>query len=235
MAEVPITGWKDIAVFLGCSVRTAQRFERELGLPLHRTQVSKGAVVRGYPSELRAWLENRSKVGTHFAEGDPAPSPETGERGVVRRHYLVVASVAGAAISLGALIWVFLVSFGARADAPSFTKGLSTPEKVSAGQASSARRISLEVRAARASAPVHVEVQEGDRAVVALGGRLQLILQPLIRGRDLLLDVRRPRVGSAEPQRLVVVRLALRRSTRLEVDGMALEITWTGEGGSPAR
>ena len=47
-------GWKTIAEHLGCSVSTAQRVEKEDGLPVRRGR-ARGA--HAYESDLEAWLK----------------------------------------------------------------------------------------------------------------------------------------------------------------------------------
>ncbi len=49
-----LSGWKDIAAHLGVSVRTAQDYERNFGLPVHRQPGEKGRVY-AHPQELDAW------------------------------------------------------------------------------------------------------------------------------------------------------------------------------------
>lgn len=51
-----LTGWKDIANHLGKGVRTVQRYERELGLPVRRP-TSASAVVVAITAEVDAWVE----------------------------------------------------------------------------------------------------------------------------------------------------------------------------------
>ncbi|MCL4847143.1 MAG: hypothetical protein KJ066_11445, partial [Acidobacteria bacterium] len=52
-----LTGWKDIAAFLGKGVRTAQRWEDELGLPIHRLgKEGGGEIVFAYKTEIARWL-----------------------------------------------------------------------------------------------------------------------------------------------------------------------------------
>jgi len=50
-----LDGWKDIAAYLGKSVRAAQRWERDMGLPVHRLKTPGGQVVFARPSEIEAW------------------------------------------------------------------------------------------------------------------------------------------------------------------------------------
>lgn len=55
-----LDSWKEIATFLGRTVRTVQRWEREQGLPVHRHVHLSAASVYAYISELEAWLKSRS-------------------------------------------------------------------------------------------------------------------------------------------------------------------------------
>ena len=49
-------GWKEIATHLGRGVRTVQRYERELGLPVHRAAgKNKGSVI-ATKGEIDAWV-----------------------------------------------------------------------------------------------------------------------------------------------------------------------------------
>jgi hypothetical protein len=54
-----LSGWKDIANYLGSGVRTVQRYEQELGLPVHRPAGKKQGSVIATKSELDAWIESR--------------------------------------------------------------------------------------------------------------------------------------------------------------------------------
>ena len=51
-----IIGWKAIAGFLGCDVRTARRWEAERALPVRRLPGDNRSPVWADPAELRAWL-----------------------------------------------------------------------------------------------------------------------------------------------------------------------------------
>ncbi len=57
-AESPpsrLSGWKDIANYFHKGVRTVQRWEKELGLPVHRLNTGKGEIVFALTAELDAW------------------------------------------------------------------------------------------------------------------------------------------------------------------------------------
>lgn len=51
-----LNSWKEIATFLNRGVRTVQRWERELSLPVHRIGRGKRAPVYAQVSELKFWM-----------------------------------------------------------------------------------------------------------------------------------------------------------------------------------
>jgi hypothetical protein len=53
----PLTSWKDISFYLGRTVRTVQRWEHRLNLPIHRPRERRAEIVWAFPEELDAWLE----------------------------------------------------------------------------------------------------------------------------------------------------------------------------------
>jgi tetratricopeptide (TPR) repeat protein len=54
-----LTSWKEIASYLGCDARTAQLWEKQEGLPIHRHTHQARSSVYAYPEELDAWLRMR--------------------------------------------------------------------------------------------------------------------------------------------------------------------------------
>ena len=60
MAERRIlNSWKEIANFLGRGMRTVQRWEAQLGLPVHRPAGKDHSAVLAFSSELDQWLDSR--------------------------------------------------------------------------------------------------------------------------------------------------------------------------------
>ncbi len=51
-----LSGWKDIADYVGKGVRTVQRYERELGLPIRRPAGKMTASVVATKAEIDAWI-----------------------------------------------------------------------------------------------------------------------------------------------------------------------------------
>ncbi len=52
-----LNSWKEVAVYLGRGVRTVQRWERDLGLPVHRPRGKQRSAVVAIPVEIERWIE----------------------------------------------------------------------------------------------------------------------------------------------------------------------------------
>jgi hypothetical protein len=96
-----LVGWKDIAAYLKCSVRKAQRLER-LGLPVKRMPGTKSVWASG--SEIDRWLKSQSEKPTYTSSdinqtapaSQPAVSASTGRsRYTGYRHPLLRLARAG--------------------------------------------------------------------------------------------------------------------------------------------
>jgi hypothetical protein len=61
---VRLNGWKEIATYLGKSVRTAQRWERIYNLPVHRLGHEGGEIVWADSDDLDVWLRSQSVNAT---------------------------------------------------------------------------------------------------------------------------------------------------------------------------
>lgn len=66
--------WKCIAGYFGCDERTAKRWERERGMPVHRAPGGKRSAVFAYSSELETWL----RTGEQEQDSPVTPQPATG-------------------------------------------------------------------------------------------------------------------------------------------------------------
>jgi hypothetical protein len=69
--------WKEISAYLGVGVRTAQEYENELGLPVHRLEGKGKPRVRAFSSELDAWklqhgLSAEPSISVQQTEPPPA-------------------------------------------------------------------------------------------------------------------------------------------------------------------
>ena len=63
-----LNSWKEVAGYLGRGVRTAQRYERDFGLPVHRPAAKMRGSVIAFTDQLDKWLEE-TPVGY---DGEPA-------------------------------------------------------------------------------------------------------------------------------------------------------------------
>jgi tetratricopeptide (TPR) repeat protein len=72
-----LDSWKEIAAFFGRDERTLSRWEKELGLPIHRLPGAKGRVY-AYTEELSAWLVASGNAGVRGEE--PELESEPGKR-----------------------------------------------------------------------------------------------------------------------------------------------------------
>jgi hypothetical protein len=76
-----LTGWKEIAAHLGRGIRTAQRWEREFGLPVRRIGNDRTESVFAFPAEIDAWLATSSAIRAKRGPANQADDalPESNE------------------------------------------------------------------------------------------------------------------------------------------------------------
>jgi hypothetical protein len=67
-----LNGWKEISGYIQRSVRTVQRWEAEMGLPVYRPATKESAVVVAFTNELDDWL--------HGSPVEATPAPTSAER-----------------------------------------------------------------------------------------------------------------------------------------------------------
>jgi hypothetical protein len=75
-----LNGWKDIASYLGKSVRSVQRWEVTLGLPVRRIHTPDGAIVYADADEIETWRRglDRPRDLAEEANGDDEDAPHDG-------------------------------------------------------------------------------------------------------------------------------------------------------------
>ncbi|MGH9672883.1 MAG: hypothetical protein ACRD44_06840 [Bryobacteraceae bacterium] len=66
---VKLESWKLIAHHLGCGIRTAQRWEREAGLPVYRLRHRRRGGVYAFTHEIDEWWSRQQ------AQLIPSPNP----------------------------------------------------------------------------------------------------------------------------------------------------------------
>ena len=69
-----LNSWKEIAQYFDRGVRTVQRWERDLNLPVHRIGTGKRSPVYANLRELEFWLHSSGQVEHRFAKDGASPS-----------------------------------------------------------------------------------------------------------------------------------------------------------------
>lgn len=105
-----VNGWKEIAGRLGRGVRTAQRWEKLHGLPVHRIGREGGEIVFAFTAELDHWARVMRESGAaDVAErpsapaaspGEAEPAPPSAAQPASRRFRRLVPALALAALAL---------------------------------------------------------------------------------------------------------------------------------------
>lgn len=108
--RVILETWGEIARHLGVEVRTAQRWERKLQLPVRRLDGSQA--VFAYVDELHSWRTTRESGGPAQESpaaanpGHPATPRDQGPHGPWRRRFVATGVVAALVAVAGAWMWV---------------------------------------------------------------------------------------------------------------------------------
>ncbi len=66
-----LNSWKEVAQYVGRSTRTLQRWERDLGFPVHRPQGKTRSVIIAVPKEIDTWIENTPTAAVRSLGGEP--------------------------------------------------------------------------------------------------------------------------------------------------------------------
>ena len=100
-----LVGWKEIAEYLRTSTRTAQRWERELGLPVHHAGSSKGYSVFAYADEFETWLKtSKGKTASTSDQKELGNTTDTGTRTSVWRGLKWLAASAIVVLVVGTIL-----------------------------------------------------------------------------------------------------------------------------------
>jgi TolB-like protein/Tfp pilus assembly protein PilF len=96
--------WKEIAAYLRRTEKTCRRWEKELGLPVHRLEDSPRARVFAYRDEVDAWVENAGNLAALAGQGEAgAIASKVPNR---RLTYVAVAIVVMLVVVV-AWLWIF--------------------------------------------------------------------------------------------------------------------------------
>lgn len=77
-----LSGWKEIAAYLGRGVRTVQRWAAAYGLPVHKPRYSRGG-VQATKEELDLWIANSPVTGLSRAAATSALKRRSGKPSIL--------------------------------------------------------------------------------------------------------------------------------------------------------
>jgi hypothetical protein len=102
-----LTGWKEIAAYLGKGARSAQRWEKLYGLPVHRVGREGGEIVFAFRDEIERWAARASRERAAGGEVTALPEGDALRAGPARRWlakafglFTLLAAAAGALVLL---------------------------------------------------------------------------------------------------------------------------------------
>lgn len=229
MDDRRVHGWKEIGAHLGVSVRTAERWRDQWGLPVHRATLGERTNVWAATGELDAWLQSREGIAARGAAATPEIQlPPERLPGADRRRWWGGGTIALGLVLMTGVVWTLVQSNGDSGRAP------NRPKANGAGRAAytvpaSDSVLTLDVIVAD-DETYTVRVLDGGLATVARPGTGKLGLGPVRRGSRLtvlLFALERVAENAAESGRQLD-RLELLGGVRtpLRVPGTAVAVTW---------
>ncbi len=226
MAE-ELRGWKDIGAHFGTSDRTAQRWEREHGMPVHRTGRTRGASVFAFAEELDAWRLSPEGVRAG-SESGAAARTGNGVTTAVPRHARSRASVITLAAA-AVLVLAVAVAWLMYSRRPSPVAPLSRSASDGYSVPKSPQVFLLKITTADGT-PFVLHVLDGGMATLAAHGGVKLGFVPARSGTAAkLVAVRLDAVPNGGERLAEIRRLGLTAHTPIHFDypGMSVGIEWT--------
>jgi excisionase family DNA binding protein len=104
VANEELYSWKEIASYLQVTVRTAQKWEKERSLPVHRLPGGRGRIL-AYVSELEAWKRSGEGPGPQEAVPRESAGAFPVSRKLTLRRALPAASLLVLSIIFGSWLW----------------------------------------------------------------------------------------------------------------------------------
>lgn len=236
MAE-ELRGWKDIGAHFGASDRTAQRWERDHGMPVHRTGRTRGASVFALPEELDAWRISPEGLcaGSEGGNGAhpqgatatavlvPSQAVDAGPTFLRSRKALITVAAAAVLVAAVAVGWLMLARRTSPADAPR----RSVPDAYTMPRSSVV--FLLKITTANGD-PFVFHVLDGGMATIAVRGGTKLGFVPArSAGTAKLVVVELTPLRPAGERILELKRFTLVPRSRIHFDhpGMSVDVEWT--------
>ncbi|MGE5361860.1 MAG: hypothetical protein ACM3NQ_22820 [Bacteroidales bacterium] len=235
----PLRGWKEIAQYLGTSERTAQRWERELDLPVHRVRSTPGATVYASANELDVWRTSpRGQIAgsaeaeedkTPPVEGDRLPTGHPGLRRLSRRWLAIAATVVMVA---AAVVLAEVVRHAPAGPAPGARTLPSTAAPDGRGSLATNTNTIVILKVTDAGGHIFVcRVVDGGEVRMSEQGKASLALTPTVDTKAGGVQISAALIGSRsteDPATVTRVRLSRGLALPIEVRDQKLEIEWVG-------
>jgi Tol biopolymer transport system component len=113
VSEDRMDSWKEIAAYLNRDIKTAQRWEKREGMPVHRHLHDRMGSVYAFRTELDAWTRSRNlrvaQESGNDAASAAAPAPPTHEVSSSSPKWklvLLLAAGAGVVLAVSACLWL---------------------------------------------------------------------------------------------------------------------------------
>jgi hypothetical protein len=180
MTNDSLKGWKEIAGFLQTSVRTAERWEQDLGLPVRRVTGIKKDLVFADPADLLRWRQGQQATWSTAAGQDDGPlsadarlasvfegeAPTGGARSRFRTWIGIAALVVVLSAS-GLFVWTQWAQLAARRVTPDRVQTPAGVERVTAEPTSNTVSLMRAVVGGDNPRPFLVGVFDGGMASIA--------------------------------------------------------------------
>lgn len=233
-----LKGWKEIAGFLHSSVRTVQRWEQHLHLPVHRIAASGRSIIYASRHELEVWLESaagRSAMsGCQPGISDERDAPAAAADSEPARRAVWLGVGVAALIVAAAAAWLYLPGGNTRGSAQ---VGAASPASGGAGSPM-AQALFLKF-ANEGQRPAIVGLTPGSLGVVGAPGGDALGMMPAIIAGRLELRVYRltGKTPAGQPQPTELSRHWLDPDVPVGIDvpGGRASVEWVSSVGSPYR
>jgi hypothetical protein len=131
-----LNSWKEIAQYIACGVRTAQRWERDLLMPVHRPRERSRSRVLAFKSEIDQWVKSRGS-SSEVLEVSGASLSEA----ISELESLLEANVGSSPVQLKIILSVNFDGKSKKADGHAQSDGFAQGDGSAAGGSSTTWKI----------------------------------------------------------------------------------------------
>jgi Tol biopolymer transport system component len=103
-----LDSWKEIAAYLKRDVKTAQRWEKREGMPVHRHVHDRMGSVYAFRAELDEWARTRRPSVLDDADAEAQPVPALADPSRRERRRWPMAAMAAVLLAIAVVTWIAL-------------------------------------------------------------------------------------------------------------------------------